>query len=205
MHQLQLLDSLAHGVFLRSSPWPATGWWFPNRKNAPFSFSTSPGTRPRTILIGVGATLLMDVWTFVLRQFGIPSLNFAFLGRWIGHLAQGQLMHERIAGATPVRGELLMGWCAHYSLGITFAALLLSTFGLKWARSPSLLPALLIGIVTVLAPLLILQPALGAGIASSKTATPLFNSMKSLVTHTVYGFGLYLAALATASLIPAGN
>jgi hypothetical protein len=27
--------------------------------------------------------------------------------------------------------------------------------------------------------------------------------MKSLVTHTVYGVGLYLAALATASLIPA--
>ena len=159
----------------------------------------------RTILIGVGATLVMDAWAFLLRQFGIPSLNFAFLGRWTGHLAQGQLMHERIAGATPVRGVLLMGWCAHYSLGITFAALLLSTFGLKWARSPSLLPALLIGIGTVLAPLLILQPALGAGIAFSKTATPLFNSMKSLVTHTVYGFGLYLAALATASLIPVGN
>jgi len=49
MHQLQLLDSLAHGVFLRSSPWPATGWWFPNRKNAPFSFSTSPGARPGTL------------------------------------------------------------------------------------------------------------------------------------------------------------
>ena len=159
----------------------------------------------RTILIGVGATLVMDAWAFLLRQFGIPSLNFAFLGRWIGHLPQGQWMHERIASAKPVRGELLMGWCAHYSLGMTFAALLLSTFGLKWARSPSLLPALLIGIVTVLAPLLILQPALGAGIASSKTATPLFNSMKSLVTHTVYGFGLYLAALATASLIPGGN
>ncbi len=47
MHELQLLDSLVHGAFLRSSPWPATGWWFPNRKNAPFSFSTSPGTRPR--------------------------------------------------------------------------------------------------------------------------------------------------------------
>src|SRR5438309_6643359 len=46
MHELQLLDSLAYGAFLRSSPWPATGWWFPNRKNAPFSFSTSPGTRP---------------------------------------------------------------------------------------------------------------------------------------------------------------
>jgi hypothetical protein len=29
--------------------------------------------------------------------------------------------------------------------------------------------------------------------------------VKSLVTHTVFGFGLYLAALATASLIPAAK
>jgi hypothetical protein len=159
----------------------------------------------RTILIGVGATLVMDGWALLLRQIGIPSLNFAFLGRWIGNLRRGQWVHESIARATPVRGELLIGWCAHYSIGMAFAALLLSTSGLKWARAPSLLPALVIGVITVLAPLLILQPALGAGIASSRTATPLFNSVKSLVTHTVYGFGLYLAALATASLIPAGR
>lgn len=159
----------------------------------------------RALTIGVGATLVMDGWALLLRQFGIPSLNFAFLGRWIGHLPEGQWIHERIANAAPVKGELLIGWCAHYSIGVTFAALLLSTFGLSWARSPSLLPALLIGVVTVLAPLLILQPALGAGIASSKTPTPLFNSMKSVVTHTVYGLGLYLTALATASLIPAAK
>jgi Protein of unknown function (DUF2938) len=114
-------------------------------------------------------------------------------------------MHESMGKAPPVRGELLIGWAAHYSIGITFAALLLATFGLRWARSPSLLPALFIGIVTVLAPLLVLQPAMGAGIASSRTATPVFNSLKSLLTHTVYGFGLYLAALTTASLIPAGR
>jgi hypothetical protein len=158
----------------------------------------------RAVLIGVGATMVMDVWALLLRQFGIPSLNFAFLGRWLAHLPRGQRMHTSIAKATPVRGELLLGWLAHYSIGMAFAALLLSTFGLKWARSPSLLPALLIGIVTVLAPLFILQPALGAGIASSKTPTPVFNCIKSLVTHTVYGFGLYLAALATASLVLPG-
>jgi hypothetical protein len=159
----------------------------------------------RTILIGAGATLAMDGWALLLGQFGIPSLNFAFLGRWIGRLPRGKWMHESIARSAPVRGERLLGWCAHYSIGITFAALLLSMFGLKWARSPSLLPALFIGIVTVLAPLLVLQPAMGAGIASSRTATPLFNSVKSLVTHTVFGIGLYLAALATAWIIPAGK
>lgn len=156
----------------------------------------------RTLLVGVGATMVMDLWALVLKQFGIPSLSFAFLGRWIGHLPEGRWVHESIARATPVKGELLVGWLAHYSIGITFAALLLSTFGLRWARSPSLLPALLIGVITVVAPLLVLQPALGAGIASTKTAAPLFNSLKSVVTHTVYGLGLYLSALATASLLP---
>jgi hypothetical protein len=159
----------------------------------------------RVISIGVGATIVMDLWALLLKQFGIPSLNFAFLGRWIGHLSDGEWIQKRIANATPVRGELLIGWGAHYSIGMSFAALLVSLFGLSWARAPSLLPALFIGIVTVLAPLLILQPALGAGIASSKTPKPVFNWFKSLVTHIVYGSGLYLAALATAWLIPAGH
>ncbi len=159
----------------------------------------------RAILIGAGATVVMDVWALVLRRLGIPSLNFALLGRWIGHVPRGTWMHPSIAKAAPVRGEGLIGWMAHYSIGITFAALLLGTFGLGWARSPSLFPALFIGIVSVVAPLFILQPAFGAGIASSKTPRPLFNSVKSLVTHVVFGSGLYLAALATAALIPAGR
>lgn len=152
------------------------------------------------LLIGVGATLVMDVWARLLGSLGVPSLSFALLGRWIGHLPRGRWRHERIAGAAPVRHELLLGWCAHYAIGVAFSALLLSTFGLDWARAPTLGPALFIGVVTVLAPLLVLQPAMGAGIASWKTPRPLFNATKSLVTHTVYGLGLYLAARATASL-----
>jgi hypothetical protein len=159
----------------------------------------------RTVLIGAGATAVMDAWALLLRQFGIPSLSFAYLGRWIGHLPRGQWVHESIAAAAPARWELAIGWCAHYSIGIAFSALLLATFGSRWARSPSLPPALFIGIVTVVAPLFVLQPALGAGIASSKTAAPVLSSLKSLVTHTVFGAGLYLSALATASILPAGK
>ena len=157
----------------------------------------------RAILIGAGATALMDVWGLLLKRFGIPPLNYAFLGRWIGHLPRGRWRHESIAKAAPVEGERLIGWAAHYSIGVAFAALLLATFGLAWARSPSLLPALAVGVVTVLAPWFILQPAMGAGIASSKTPRPVFNAVKSLVTHTVYGLGLYLAALATQRVLPA--
>lgn len=157
----------------------------------------------RALLIGVGATAIMDIWLFLLKQMGIATLNLAFLGRWIGHLPQGQFIHASIVKAAPIKGELLIGWCIHYAIGIGFAILLLIIFGLEWARSPSLVPALIIGVSTVLAPLLILQPVLGAGIASSKTPTPLLNCLKSLGTHTVYGLGLYLIALSTAWLIPA--
>jgi hypothetical protein len=159
----------------------------------------------RTVLIGAGATMTMDVWAAILRRFGVPSLSFAFLGRWIGHLPEGRFIHESIAKAPPVRGELVLGWAAHYAIGISFASLLVAVFGVGWARSPSLPPALLIGIVTVVAPLFVLQPALGLGIASSKTPTPIFNCIKSVCTHTVYGFGLYLAALGVAAWIPAGK
>ena len=156
----------------------------------------------RMAVIGVGATLMMDLWAALLRRFGVPSLNFAMLGRWLGHLPEGKVLHTSIGSAAPVRGELVLGWAAHYGIGVTFAGLLLAVFGLAWARSPTPGPALVIGLVTVVAPLFVLQPALGAGIASMNTPTPLFNTLKSIVTHTVYGVGLYLAALSSAPLFP---
>ncbi len=159
----------------------------------------------RSLLLGTGATLTMDLWAALLRRFGVPSLNFALLGRWLGHLPKGRWFHESIAKAPSVRGEKLLGWSAHYAIGVSFASLLLAVFGLGWARSPSLGPALLVGLVTVLAPLFLLQPALGAGIASSRTPAPVFNSLKSVVTHVVFGFGLFLTARAVAWLAPVSS
>jgi len=156
----------------------------------------------RAVLIGAGATLVMDLWATLLRQWGVPSLNFALLGRWVGHLPSGRWMHASIASAAPVRGELWIGWCVHYAIGMTFSAALLWIYGLEWARSPSLRQALFVGIVTTVAPLFVLQPAMGAGVASSKTSRPAFNALKSVVTHAVFGLGLYLAAVAAASILP---
>ncbi len=156
----------------------------------------------RAVAIGIGATGVMDVWSLLLRKLGIPTLNLAMLGRWLGHLPEGKWMHASIAAASPVRRERMWGWLAHYAIGVTFAALLLATFGLRWAKAPSLAPALFVGVVTVIAPWFILQPAIGAGIASSRTAAPRMNALKSLLTHTVYGFGLYLAAWTLAALLP---
>lgn len=156
---------------------------------------------PNIILIGLGATAIMDLWLLLLKKAGIPGLNFAFLGRWVGHIFRGQWFHQGIAKAQPIRGELALGWCSHYVTGILFAFLLIAITGPAWLQKPSLLPALLTGMATVIAPLVIMQPAMGAGIASRKTATPLKNSLKSLLNHSVFGAGLYLAAIAINRLI----
>ncbi|WP_394848513.1 DUF2938 domain-containing protein [Pendulispora brunnea] len=158
----------------------------------------------RAALIGIGATLTMDLWAiFLKRAFGVLSLDYGMLGRWLGHLPSGRLVHESIARAAPVRGERILGWSAHYLIGVTFAALLLSIWGLEWARAPSLAPALFVGIVTIVAPFFVLQPGMGAGMAASKTPKPNVARLKSLGAHSVYGFGLYGAALLVAALLPA--
>lgn len=145
--------------------------------------------------IGVGATLLMDLWG-VVRQplFGFARLDYALLGRWVGGIPRGRLRHDAIARSPRLPGERLIGWTAHYLIGITFAALLLVVVGAEWRARPTLAPALLVGVGTVLAPFLIMQPAMGAGVAGARTPRPAITRLQSLLTHAIYGVGLYLAA-----------
>lgn len=147
-------------------------------------------------LTGVGATVLMDVWS-VMRKLllGIPPADYGMVGRWIGHMAHGKFRHDRIAAAEPIPGERILGWGSHYLIGIAFAAGLVWIVGFEWLRQPTLVPALAFGILTVAAPFLVMQPGMGAGIAASRTPKPNSARLQSLITHTVFGFGLWAAGL----------
>ena len=148
-----------------------------------------------TLLIGIGATLLIDLWAIVRRRaFGTPLPNYGLVGRWLAHLVlRGQFHHASIAASPAVRGERVIGWTAHYVIGIAFAAILLGALGVEWAREPTLLPALAVGIGTVAAPFLVMQPGMGAGVAASRTPNPRAARLQSLVTHAIFGVGLYVA------------
>ncbi|WP_370867241.1 DUF2938 domain-containing protein [Parvibaculum sp.] len=153
----------------------------------------------RMVSIGVGATVVLDLWVlFATRVLGISGPDWAMVGRWIGHLPRGRFRHVSMAAALPVRGERLLGWSTHYAIGIAFAGFLLAIWGLDWARQPTLLPALIVGVLTVAAPFFILQPGMGAGIAASKTPKPNAARLRSLVSHTVFGIGLYVSTLLVA-------
>jgi hypothetical protein len=153
----------------------------------------------RVLLIGIGATATMDAWLQLLRRLQVPTPDFALVGRWAGHLARGRWAHAAIAKAAPIKHERVLGWTLHYGTGVAFAALLVALAGTAWLHYPTPLPALVVGVGTVAVPLFVLQPAMGAGIASSRTATPLKNTLRSVANHAAFGVGLYLAAVAVAA------
>ena len=163
---------------------------------------TSPQDFLRILLVGIGATAFLDAWVLLLRRLGVPVLPIAFIGRWIGHWGHGRFAHPAIARAAAVPGERALGWLAHYAIGIGFALLLAGVQGAGWTRAPTLLPALAVGLVTALVPLCVMQPAMGAGFASSKTPTPLRNCLRSVANHAVFGLGLYLSAALLVRLAP---
>lgn len=154
-----------------------------------------------SILIGTGATMVMDLWAIARKQlFGIPPPNYGLVGRWLAYMPGGRFRHDSIQAAPPVKDEALIGWIAHYLIGIAFAAVLLGLWGLAWIRHPSIGPALAVGIGTVAAPFLVMQPGMGAGIAGSRTPRPATTRFQSLVTHTIFGLGLYAAGWIARSL-----
>ena len=152
-------------------------------------------------LVGLGATLLLDLWSlFLQRAFKIPFPNLCLLGRWLRHMPAGRFAHASIASATPKRSECTVGWIAHYAIGVVFALVFVPLAPAGWLARPTLLPALLFGVVTVLLPYLIMQPAYGLGVAASKSPNPAAARLKTLMSHGVFGLGLYLTAVAASNL-----
>ncbi|MHA6644117.1 DUF2938 domain-containing protein [Mesorhizobium sp. A623] len=150
----------------------------------------------RAAAIGVGATLLMDIWAVVLnRIFGLALPNWGMVGRWVGHLGGGKVFHDDIGKLAPVPNERVLGWAFHYAVGIAYGLILVALTGPQWLASPTFLPAFVLGIVTVGAGWFLLAPGMGNGLASSKAANPTKVRCLNLLTHTVFAFGLYGTAL----------
>jgi hypothetical protein len=110
-------------------------------------------------------------------------------------MPKGTFKHSNIASAPQKSAECTVGWIAHYLIGITFAIAFVALANDNWLQRPTLIPATVFGVVTVLLPFFIMQPSFGLGVAASKTPNPIQSRLRSLMAHTAFGIGLYLFAL----------
>lgn len=149
----------------------------------------------QTLLVGAGATGFMDAWGLARRPLlGAPRPDYAMLGRWVGHMARGKVRHATIGRASPITHERALGWFTHYATGVAFAAAPVVVTHGGWLQQPTMTIALLTGIGTLAAPFLLMQPAMGAGIAARRSPHPWRSRLQSLITHSAFGFGLFLSA-----------
>ncbi|MEO5757684.1 MAG: DUF2938 domain-containing protein [Mesorhizobium sp.] len=149
----------------------------------------------RAIAIGIGATVLMDVWAFFLHKaFGQPRPNWGPVGRWVWHLSD-KVFHDDIGKATPYAHEMALGWAFHYFVGIVYGSILVAVAGSAWLAAPTFLPAFILGMITVGAGWFLLAPGMGAGWAASKRPNPMQVRALNLVSHTVFALGLFGTAL----------
>jgi hypothetical protein len=150
----------------------------------------------RSLAMGAAATALLDLWALLLnRLFGFGLPNWAMVGRWVAQLPAGRFAHEDIGQAAAVSNERAIGWLFHYAVGVSFAMATLAIGGSAWAKAPTLSLPLIVGIVTVGFGWVVLQPALGAGIAASRKPDATRIRLLNVIGHIVFGLGLWAAAL----------
>jgi len=153
------------------------------------------------IVIGIVATLVTDIWQRLLQAIaGVPPARWGLIGRWVAGFPRGVLVHQSIAAAKSVRGELALGWAFHYAIGIAWAALYVAVMRFGLGSGLTLISALAVSLALLVAPWFVMQPALGMGFMASRMPKPAAARATSLLAHTVFGIGLYLGAIGWAWL-----
>jgi len=148
------------------------------------------------LIVGVLATVTMDVVAAIALRLGIAGRGPRrtgpdLIGRWIGYLLQGKFKHTDIRQAPPLRGELVWGLAAHYSIGIVLTLVYLGLLVATHA-TPTALSAILYGTATTVLPWFLMFPSQGMGWLGRDAPGDAHLARVSLFNHIIFGLGIAL-------------
>ena len=148
------------------------------------------------LIVGILATVTMDAVAVIGLRLGIAGRGPRrtgpdLIGRWGGYLLQGKFRHSDILRTPPLRGELLLGFVAHYSIG---TVLTLIYFGLLTVgrATPSALSAIVYGTATTILPWFVMFPSQGMGWLGWEVPGDSHLARASLFNHIMFGLGIAL-------------
>jgi len=146
----------------------------------------------KIIILGLLSTASIDIWaTFSNRYLGFPRTNWALVGRWIGHIPKGVFFHRPVSSSPEIGNEKAIGWLFHYFIGIVYAAFYFYVVTFLENGEPTIFIAWIFGLVTILSPWFIMQPALGLGICAVKAPSPNMVRLQNFAIHSIFGIALY--------------
>jgi len=148
------------------------------------------------VIVGVLATVTMDAVAVIALRLGIAGRGPRrtgpdLIGRWVGYLLKGKFKHTDILQTPPLQGELLLGFVAHYSIGIVLTLVYLGLLAVGHA-TPTTLSAILYGTATTVLPWFLMFPSQGMGWLGWDVPRDAHLARASLFNHIVFGLGLAL-------------
>jgi hypothetical protein len=148
------------------------------------------------VIVGILATVTMDVVAMIALRLGIAGRGPRrtgpdLIGRWIGYLLRGKFRHTDILQTPPLRGELVLGLAAHYSIGIVLTLGYLGLLVVAQAK-PTALSAILYGTATTVLPWFLMFPSQGMGWLGWDAPGDTHLARASLFNHIIFGLGIAL-------------
>jgi hypothetical protein len=149
------------------------------------------------LIVGLLATVTMDIAAVAMVKTGLVQLGPyrifpELLGRWVGSIPAGSLVHSTILTTPSVPHEKAIGIVSHYLIGLTLTSLLLFPHVRIWHRRVTLPTALLYGMTTSVFAYFLMFPSMGFGIMAIRLPHPATLILFSAWNHAAFGLGIFL-------------
>ena len=149
------------------------------------------------LIAGIIATLIFDLFQISLSYaYNINKSKWNLIGRYfIGVLKNNKFFVDNIEEEEIIDNELLIGYLIHYAIGAIFGLFYVS-LNLIFYSEPSLILALIIGIITVSGGWCVIMPyTYNIGFFASKKEEQFQILAQNLIAHFIFGIGLYIGFL----------
>ena len=146
------------------------------------------------IVAGVLGTVVMDALNHLFARLGIIlKIEVGIIGRMAAGWLRGRFRYSHPDEMKPVANELLLGYIAHYAIGVGLSVPFVIAWGLLVGGSISPFWTFAYGVATTAASLFFVYPCMGLGIAGRIHPDGLKAPLSSLANHIFYGIGLAVA------------
>ncbi len=146
------------------------------------------------VAAGVLGTLVMDSLNHLVSRTGlILRIDARMIGRMSVGWARGRFRYDSPSQIEPTAHELLLGYAAHYAIGLVLAAI----FVIGWSQfiggSISPLWTIIYGFATTVASEFIVYPAVGLGLCGHRSPERIKAFFSPLANHLFFGVGMAVA------------
>jgi hypothetical protein len=141
-------------------------------------------------------TLVMDTLNYLFARTGLVlKIDVRMIGRMTVGWMRGRLRYDRPSQIEPHAYERLLGYLAHYAIGLILAAIFVLGWDQFMGGPPSPAWAIVYGFATTVISEFVVYPSMGLGICGRRSPDGIKAFLSPLANHLFYGLGM-AAALA---------